>query len=132
MMGRERCHKLHKRPAAANLCRRVQECKTQCLSSSSVVSAKTRAQHLCRALLQAHAQRAPAQLERRRKSSGEVAADEDLSRDEVIRRLRALEQPVTLFGEVRYQPGTPGWHAVRHYVSPDMSVAKLVLRVARI
>lgn len=46
-------------------------------------------------------QRAPAQLDRRRKSSGEVAADEELSRDEVIRRLRALEQPVTLFGEVR-------------------------------
>ena len=52
-------------------------------------------------LLQAHALRAPVQLERRRKSSGEVAADEELSRDEVIRRLRALQQPVTLFGEAR-------------------------------
>ena len=30
-----------------------------------------------------------------------MAADEELSRDEVIRRLRALEQPVTMFGEAR-------------------------------
>ncbi len=61
--------------------------------------------HIFAALLQAHAQRVPAQLERRRKSSGEVAADEELSRDEVIRRLRALEQPVTLFGEACPWPG---------------------------
>ncbi len=58
-------------------------------------------------VLQAHAQREPAQLERRRKSSGEVAADEELSRDEVIRRLRALDQPVTLFGEARLRLCTP-------------------------
>ena len=56
-----------------------------------------------RALMsQAQAQRPPVQLDRRRKAgSSEVAADEELSREEVIRRLRALEQPVTLFGEAR-------------------------------
>ncbi len=53
-------------------------------------------------MLQAQAQRLPVQLDRRRKAgSGEMAADEELNRNEVIRRLRALEQPVTLFGEAR-------------------------------
>ena len=37
----------------------------------------------------------------RRVSSGQLTPDEGLSRDEVFRRLRALGQPVTLFGEVR-------------------------------
>ena len=32
--------------------------------------------------------------------SGQLAADEGLGREEVFRRLRALKQPVTLFGEV--------------------------------
>lgn len=38
---------------------------------------------------------------RLRAASGQLAADEGLGREEVFRRLRALKQPVTLFGEVR-------------------------------